>query len=299
MTLLYLALTYLLGVAAGYYLWDAQWIMCDSPSWIWLVPLVALPFTHLLVQPFSRLQRSLQPLIPLRWPESAGFIRPQNGPSSVLLVGLLLCLVMGLLRYASHPHTPCWQSTDLAAYNLPASQAYNRDAPEVTITGTVSSYPLVADTEQKMQVMAETVKVDGITHDVVGELILKTGIRTRYVYGQPIRLTGRLVTPPDFEEFSYREYLATKGIHSQFFPSRIEIRSGPLGGNSVVRTLYGLRSRGERLINQLLPEPYAALANGMLLGIEAGIPDDLYDQFNLTGTSHVIVISGLNVSQTA
>jgi hypothetical protein len=32
----------------------------------------------------------------------------------------------------------------------------------------------------------------------------------------------------------------------------------------------------------------------MLLGIESGIPDDLYDQFNLTGTSHVIVISGRN-----
>ena len=45
-----------------------------------------------------------------------------------------------------------------------------------------------------------------------------------------------------------------------------------------------------------MPEPYAALANGMLLGIEAGIPDDLYDKFNLTGTSHVIVISGSNVA---
>jgi len=51
------------------------------------------------------------------------------------------------------------------------------------------------------------------------------------------------------------------------------------------------------VINRLLPEPYAALANGMLLGIEAGIPDELYEQFNLTGTSHVIVISGQNLAQ--
>ena len=33
----------------------------------------------------------------------------------------------------------------------------------------------------------------------------------------------------------------------------------------------------------------------MLLGIEVGIPEDLYERFNLTGTSHVIVISGSNV----
>lgn len=299
MTLLFLALTYLLGVAAGYYLWDAQWITCNSPVWLWFLALIALPFVSFLTPLVNRYQPAFQPLTPLRWPESAGFIRPQSGPSFTLFAALVLCLIAGLFRYASHPHTPCWEPTDLATYNLPASQAYDRGAPEVAVTGIVSSYPLVADTEQKMQVLAETVTVDGITHEVEGELILKTGIRKRYVYGQPVRLTGRLVTPPDFEEFSYREYLATKGIHSQFFPTRIETRSGPLGGNPVVRTLYGLRSRGERLINQLLPEPYAALANGMLLGIEAGIPDDLYDQFNLTGTSHVIVISGSNVSQTA
>jgi competence protein ComEC len=34
----------------------------------------------------------------------------------------------------------------------------------------------------------------------------------------------------------------------------------------------------------------------MLLGIESGIPDELYDQFNATGSSHVIVISGSNVA---
>jgi competence protein ComEC len=34
----------------------------------------------------------------------------------------------------------------------------------------------------------------------------------------------------------------------------------------------------------------------MILGIESGIPDELYDQFNATGSSHVIVISGSNVA---
>ena len=34
----------------------------------------------------------------------------------------------------------------------------------------------------------------------------------------------------------------------------------------------------------------------MLLGIEAGIPDELYEEFNATATSHVIVISASNVA---
>ena len=50
------------------------------------------------------------------------------------------------------------------------------------------------------------------------------------------------------------------------------------------------------MINRALPEPQAALANGMLLGIDWSIPTDLYDQFRRTGASHVIVISGSNVA---
>ncbi len=49
-------------------------------------------------------------------------------------------------------------------------------------------------------------------------------------------------------------------------------------------------------INRILTEPYASLLNGILPGIETGIPRGLYEDFNLTGTSHIIVISGSNIS---
>ncbi len=40
----------------------------------------------------------------------------------------------------------------------------------------------------------------------------------------------------------------------------------------------------------MLPEPYAGLAEGILLGVDAGISNALYDRFNAIGTSHVLVI---------
>jgi predicted membrane metal-binding protein len=40
------------------------------------------------------------------------------------------------------------------------------------------------------------------------------------------------------------------------------------------------------------------LLSGILLGVETGIPQNLYEQFNTTGTSHIIVISGLIATQT-
>lgn len=293
MTLLYLAIAYLLGILVGQFLWEGNWFGCDFPTGLWLLPLGLLPLLPLL----KRFRLFQQPATRLmRWPVSAGFEIPAVGPSPSLMIAFCLCVLTGTLRYASHPLTPCWTPQDLAYYNLPADRAFDRTAPEVSITGYVSSYPLVADTKQQLQVVASTLTLAGIEQPVTGELRLNTGIRQHYAYGQPVRVQGRLVIPPEFADFSYRDYLARKGIHSLLYSARIEIRAAPLAGSPFLRGIYTLRTRGETLLNRLLPEPYAALANGMLLGIEAGIPDELYEQFNLTAVSHTLVISGSNIS---
>ncbi|MEZ4718157.1 MAG: ComEC/Rec2 family competence protein [Caldilineaceae bacterium] len=293
MALLYCSISYLIGIGLGRYLWHAGVLTCATPTWLWLVPLAVLPLTPFI----NRLTpASPQPSVDLRWPAHAGFRAPSAGIRPGWIAASACCLAAGALRFAAGPLTPCWTPQDLAYHNLPADRAYDRAAPTVTVQGFISSYPLASDTKQRLEVTAASITAAGVTQPVAGTLRLNTGVRTRYVYGQPVRLRGRLVTPPDFEDFSYREYLARKGIHSLMYGAEIDILPGPPAGNPVLRGLYAFRARGEALLNRQLPEPYAALANGMLLGIEAGIPDDLYDQFNLTGTSHVIVISGSNVA---
>ena len=291
MTLLHLALAYMAGILAGRVLYDGLGLRCPLPGWLWLLPLAMLPFTLLL-------DRKPAPaaIPPLRWPVSAGFEVPVEQKSPALAVAAVLCLAAGALRYAGQPFTLCWTPADLAYYNLPANQAFERSAPKVTVTGAIDSYPLVADVKQQLVVKATNIEVDGRTHPVSGKVRLSTGIRERYTYGQPVRVTGRLVTPPEFTDFSYKEYLARKGIHSLFYSARIDVLETAPQGNPLLTTLYAVRRRGEAFINRTLPEPYAGLANGMLLGIESGIPDELYDQFNATGSSHVIVISGSNVA---
>ncbi len=290
MVLLYCAIAYFCGLIAGRFAWQIGLIGCVFPGWLWLLPVALLPATPLL-------NRWSKPLAtPMRWPASAGFKPIRSGASPALLIACLLCLAAGFARYVSHPLTPCWTPDDLAYYNLPPDRAFDREAPQIVVTGMVSSYPTVADVKQRIHVTVESIQVDDVAQSVEGILRLSTGIRQRYAYGQPVQLRGRLVTPPDFEDFSYREYLARKSIHSLMYSARIDVLDGPNLGNPILRRIYTLRANGEALLNRLLPEPYAALANGMLLGIEAGIPDDLYDKFNLTGTSHVIVISGSNVA---
>ena len=50
MTLLYLALAYMLGIGLGKWVWDYGWLNCDLPTWLWWVPLSLLSFAPLLHQ---------------------------------------------------------------------------------------------------------------------------------------------------------------------------------------------------------------------------------------------------------
>jgi ComEC/Rec2-related protein len=98
-----------------------------------------------------------------------------------------------------------------------------------------------------------------------------------------------------FDDFDYRAYLAQSGVHSLVNRAQVEwVGSGE--GNALLALLYRARKSASAVLDRLLPEPAASLANGILLGIESSIPRDLYDAFSATGTSHIIVISGSNIA---
>lgn len=299
MKLLYLAIAYMGGIMLGRFAWDLELVDCQTLSWPWMILLPILPLPFLLASP--QVSPRVLPQSAMRWPKWAHFQLPNIPRPYALPIALLLIVVVGIFRYISHPIAPCWNESDLAFYNLPADDAYKNSAPQVTVRGYVSSYPLFEDTTQKMNVWVQQILLADRSEWVAvnGEVALKTENFVHYKYGDPVELRGRLTTPNDFEDFSYREYLARKNIHSLFNlqgNGRINLLDGPNQGTWYLRAIYNVRARGEALINQALPEPYAGLANGMLLGIEAGIDDELYEKFNLTGTSHVIVISGSNVA---
>ena len=288
MKLLYIAIAYLVGVAAGQILWQQGWFGCGISGYFWIAALALIPVC--LWMDARDVPRAAEPMV---WPESAGFVPPRRTSSSWLVGGILLAGTCGVLRLGSHPPQPCLRPSDLAYYN---GNDGDSSSPLVTVDGYVVSYPVLKDGRRRLDIEVEYLELDGERKRVAGRLRLQTNSVYRFRYGESVRVRGELTEPPIFEDFDYRAYLARKQIHSLMRRARVGPQPGMLRGGFLLQFVYGLRDRGERLLNRLLPEPYAALANGMLLGIEAGIPDELYEKFNLTGTSHVIVISGSNVA---
>lgn len=293
MTLVYLAVAFLAGVMLGQWAWQMGGLGCDVPRWAWLGAAALLPLTALLKR-----KETMPTAAPrLRWPVSAGFAvpRPRGAISPALPAAIAVCVAMGALRYASVPLDGCRAATDLAAWNLPATAAFDRGAPQVTLHGAVDNFPVV-DGDRQALVLRVTVLEPGMeAQPVSGRVRLLTGPTPRYRYGDALAVTGRLVDPPVFEDFSYRDYLARQGINSLVQEATITRLDLPRQGPRGRQVLADWRSRGLALLQRALPEPYAALAAGILLGIDT-IPASLYDRFNATGTSHVLVISGSNVT---
>ena len=142
---------------------------------------------------------------------------------------------------------------------------------------------------------AERLTIGAQTRPVQGEVLVQTARYPEYVYGDRIRAAGQLETPPTYDDFDYAAYLSVRGIDSLLRRGRIELIAHDQG-SPFWAALYGLRSRCSALLNRVLPEPAASLANGMLLGIEGGIPPEVDEAFKATGTTHVIVISGSNIA---
>ncbi len=268
----YLPVYAALGLAAGVWLGDrahaAGWVTCAGerliPSSLWL--LAPLPML-LLIAVSGRAHRRV--LIPVLF---------------------MVMMLVGAWRYLGHPFESCWGPNDLAYYNDDPSPG----RPAV-LEGIVDSYPDLQPGFSQYRVHVDTLWQGEDRLPVAGALLIRTAPDQRFLYGDRLRLRGALATPNVYPDFDYRRYLARQGIHSTIRRLEVDRLAGDQG-HPFWTALYSLRARASAVLNLLLPEPYDALANGMILGIDSGIPDELDADFKLTGTSHVLVISGMNIA---
>ena len=204
MALLYVAVAFGIGVVAAGTAAGALF-GCGWPAWLWLIPAALAPFTPTI----NRLERRPTPAT---WPASAGFVAPRRYPSPALVSACLLSLTAGFFLMAAAPLTPCFTSADLAFYNVPARDAYSSDAPWMTVAGFVDSYVSVVDGRRRLTVRATSVDSGDGARNVAGRVTLLADSDGSLQYGAPVQLRGVLGTPPDFRDFSYREYLARHNI---------------------------------------------------------------------------------------
>ena len=195
-----------------------------------------------------------------------------------------LALLLGALRF--NASSPQFNEHFLAHYN---------GRGWTTIRGVVAAEPDVRDRWTNLRVGAYQIQVDDRWRDIEGTVLVQASRYPRYAYGDELEVSGLLETPPEFEDFSYRDYLAHRGIYSILRRPQIQ-RLAHGQGNPIYAALFALKERALSTIGAMLPEPEASVLAGILLGVGHGMPKDLEEAFRITGTTHILVISGSNIA---
>ncbi|MBI4786909.1 MAG: ComEC/Rec2 family competence protein [Chloroflexi bacterium] len=197
-----------------------------------------------------------------------------------------LLFVLAALRYTvALPH---FDERSLASFN---------DRGATTLVGIVTEPPDVRDRTLNLRVSITQIRVDQAWRDVSGMALVQAPRETDVRYGDQIQIYGEPTTPPEFEDFSYKEYLARQGIHSLVRTYGGAIRTLARDqGDPFYTALYAFKARALTTVHAIFPEPAASLLAGILLGDDSGMPRDLAGAFSATNTAHIIAISGFNVA---
>lgn len=166
----------------------------------------------------------------------------------------------------------------------------------MTVTGRVAADPDVREKSTLLEVQVTDFQADdGRQVSSAEKLLVVTGKDLCFEFGDIVTLRGKPVLPQEDEDFSYRAYLSGRGIYTILYYPLVE---ETITGNrwNPIRLLYELRGRSMALLTDMYPMPEAAIMQGVLLGDDNNIPEKMYDQFRASGTSHIIAISGYNVS---
>ncbi len=120
-----------------------------------------------------------------------------------------------------------------------------------------------------------------------------------FEYGDVLEIKGsiRQPSPPRNEGgFNYGEFLEKKGIYHVIYAKDYNTeKKGEDIKNYFVYYSLKVKKRLLDIIYSSLPRGEAKILDGIMLGNQKAIPDDIYDKFKITGTVHILAVSGMNV----
>lgn len=194
-----------------------------------------------------------------------------------------------------------WRYVSTRLQVTPEFAAFYNERGTVQLVGIIINPPDDRDAFTYLTLQVEELELIGETgqtilpDEISGRVLVKVPPGSDWAYGYRLRVIGQLTTPGENVDFSYRDYLARKGIQSLMINPKVD-RVEFNQVNPVKAFLFNLQARAYVVLQQLYPSPEADLLAGILLGRDQGLSPDLQDAFRRTGTSHIIAISGFNIA---
>ena len=175
-----------------------------------------------------------------------------------------------------------YTNTKLSNLNLPFDQ-------NVEFSGIISSYPNIDGNSQNFY-------LETTDFGPVKKIYVSTSVFPNYSYGNKIKIKTTITRPINISSFDWVSYLKRFGTVATTANSPEIALISADGGNKLLKKLYAVRKSFEIAVQKTLPEPESSLGIGILIGSKQGFSKDLINDFAKVGITHIIALSGYNVT---
>lgn len=205
----------------------------------------------------------------------------------VWITFLILFVLLGSVRWSLEERTA---PNDITLFPL---------SNQVTLTGKIASEP-VSKSEGRVSIRfnfaVQTVNGSSASGTVLVR-VFNPSLTPQN--GQTLELTGALEEPEGIRApggVDYKGYLHLQGIE-RIFTVKGEKNLVVLNAQTgwIARLTTRFRSSFQSIMGRLLPPDQAALLGGLILGIQSEMPDEIKEQMQITGTYHLLSVSGSHV----
>lgn len=215
-----------------------------------------------------------------------------NEKKNIFLLALFfLSFGLGVLRY---------EIRDIKNLNDTLEKSVGQ---KVLIDAVIVDEPSQTESQTRLIVDFKDILVSGSSTPVSGKGIVSTSLSGEFRYGDLVHIEGKLEKPTNFistssNDFDYISYLGKDDIFYTMSFTQISILSHG-HGNPIQSILFSIKNAFIDNIGKIISEPEASLLGGILLGAKSSINKDLQNIFRIAGLSHIIALSGYNITVVA
>ncbi len=136
--------------------------------------------------------------------------------------------------------------------------------------------------------------------DELGNVLVTLGTGAMINYGDMVTLSGKLEQPGIFitdtdREFDYGNYLALHDVYGTMRAYDFKIIAHD-HGNWFVEKLFAVKNIFVSEITRIFPSPESGLFAGIIIGEKSLLPKNNLNDFQIAGLTHMIVLSGYNIT---
>jgi competence protein ComEC len=206
-----------------------------------------------------------------------GRIITKNNSKIILISIFIFSFSLGILRY------------EIKETRLINTDLSGLVGEKVSLQGIIIAEPSIKDQGAQL-----------IVHVKTDKILVSTGLFPAFRYGDLINIDGKLDKIKNFQtetgvDFDYIGFLAKEDIYYQISFAQTKFISANNGSYFKSR-LFSFKNTFMEKINLVIKEPESSLLGGLLLGAKNSLGKDLQLDFRQAGVSHIVALSGYNIT---